>query len=109
MKHKLEKVNEWENTYECLEEVVGLIDKKEAYQIVFDDLCRCSIFNGEYDAKNGSEDYMSGVYTVMEVIATNVSDECYYSFQKTFWDNINKSKRKAGISSDRYAKLNIKK
>ena len=48
-------------------------EKKEAYNYVFDDLISNygDLFRGKYDAKNGSESFMYGIWTVMDVIAHN--------------------------------------
>lgn len=45
------------------------MDKREAYQIVLNDLLDCAMFRGHYDAKNGSPQFMYGIATVIESIA----------------------------------------
>ena len=52
------------------------MDKKtrDAFRIVFEELTRNPIFKGKYDAKNGNEHFMYGVFTVMENIAQNTID-----------------------------------
>ena len=45
------------------------MELKKAYQMVFDDLHENRMFQGHYDAVNGSPYFMSGIETVMEVIA----------------------------------------
>jgi len=44
-----------------------------AAQIVLAKLKECPLLCGKYDARNGREDYMYGISTVMEIIAN------YYS------------------------------
>jgi hypothetical protein len=68
--------------------------EKEAYKFVLQSLCECPLFMGTYDAKNGSELFMHGIASVMETIACKVSDDTYESFQKLFFENMEKSKKK---------------
>jgi len=71
------------------------MNKKEAYKIVFDDLTRNPLFMGKYDAKNGNEDFMYSIATVMEIIAINSDDtELYEWFNDKFYQNIIDSKNK---------------
>ena len=51
------------------------MEDKKAFQIVFDKLKECNLFCGKYDARNGNEDFMYGISTVMEVIAYYAGDE----------------------------------
>ena len=67
---------------------------EEAYKVVFNDLLKCNIFNGIYDAKHGNEHFMYGICCVMEVIATKVSDECHIEFLNTFYQNMIMSESK---------------
>lgn len=71
------------------------MDLKKAYQMVFSDLCRSSrMFQGYYDAINGSPYFMSGIETVMEVIANRAYDEQYAeNFADIFACNMAISKR----------------
>lgn len=71
------------------------MDKKTAYEIVFNDLMECSLFRGQYDAKHGSPDYMYGICTVMEQIAYGVSEDNYNEFSTIFTDNVIKSQERA--------------
>ena len=45
------------------------MDKKEAYQIVLNDLLECGMFRGRYDATHGSQQFMLGIATVVEFVA----------------------------------------
>jgi hypothetical protein len=79
-----------------------MIDKREAYRIVFEDLTSIDgLFTGRYDYKNGKEAFMYGISTVMESIAAHVSDECYEAFQKRFFDNMVKSEERAENTLER--------
>ena len=44
------------------------MERKEAFEIVLEELKRCSLFKGVYDAKNGNSQFMYGISTVMENI-----------------------------------------
>ena len=41
------------------------MEKAEIYKTVLKDLAECPMFLGIYDAKNGSEQFMYGISTVM--------------------------------------------
>ena len=70
-------------------------NKKEAYQIVLDDLMLCDLFRGRYDAKHGaSEHYMYGICTVMEAIACRISEKTGDAFSDIFILNMIKSEEK---------------
>lgn len=61
---------------------------RNASQIVLDKLKGCDLFCGKYDARNGKEDYMYGISTVMEVIAHYAGDE---EFEDMFLKNMQES------------------
>lgn len=64
-----------------------------AYQMVFNDLCKSRLFEGIYDATNGNEQYMGGIETVMEVIATRGYSEGFAEhFAEVFAYNMERSK-----------------
>lgn len=73
------------------------MDKTEAYKIVFEDLKKCELFTGKYDARHGSEKYMHGISIVMNVIALGVSENVYDEFDTMFINNMIESEVKAGI------------
>lgn len=52
-----------------------MADLKDAYTVVFNDLCQCPMFQGYYDAANGNRYFMYGIETVMEVIANRGYDD----------------------------------
>ena len=67
------------------------MSKQEIYKTVLKDLVKCPMFLGNYDAKNGSKQFMYGISTVMEFIAYNCGEEIYDEFEKTFFENLQKS------------------
>lgn len=69
------------------------MELKKAYQIVFNDLRECPMFQGRYDAINGNPYYMSGIETVMEVIANRGYGEDFAEeFSNEFTDNMLRSR-----------------
>ena len=69
------------------------MELKQAYQMVFDDLHENRMFQGHYDAVNGSPHFMSGIETVMEVIAYRAyGDDFAEKFSNEFCDNMLRSK-----------------
>lgn len=69
------------------------MELKEAYQMVFHDLCHCRMFLGFYDAFNGNEQYMGGIETAMEVIAQRGYNEKFAEqFAEVFAFNVERSK-----------------
>ena len=76
------------------------IKEQVAYKMVFDDLMECPLFRGEYDAENGNESFINGIWTVMEYIACNVSEDVGDKFNNEFVENMTKSKNKVKRMSD---------
>ena len=69
------------------------MDLKQAYQMVFDDLHKNRMFQGHYDAINGNSHFMSGISTVMEVIANRAYDDDFAEkFSNEFCDNMLRSR-----------------
>lgn len=70
---------------------------QDAYRIVLNDMLNsgCGLLVGEYDARNGNEQFMHGISTVMEWIAYRVSEEDYNEFNDLFIKNLIKSEQKA--------------
>ena len=69
------------------------MELKKAYQMVFSDLRECPMFQGRYDAINGNPYFMSGIETVMEVIANRGYGEDFAeNFSNEFTDNMLRSK-----------------
>lgn len=64
-----------------------------AYRMVFHDLCQSRMFQGHYDAVNGNPDFVSGIETVMEVIAQrSYGKDFAEQFSNEFYDNSLRSK-----------------
>lgn len=69
------------------------MELKKAYQMVFNDLCKCRMFLGFYDAINGNPHFMHGIETVMEVIANRAyNDDFAEQFAGVFTSNVEGSK-----------------
>ena len=65
-----------------------LMRKKKAFKIVYNELVnQCRLFTGMYDARNGDDKFMYGIETVMEVIASKVSDRTWDEFLDMFTNN----------------------
>lgn len=73
--------------------------KQDAYRIVYNDILNRDIglFLGTFDAKNGNQDFMYGIFTLMEFIAYECSEMDYEDFQEIWFENFQKSLDKAGI------------
>ena len=68
------------------------MELKEAYQIVFDDLHNCPMFQGKYDSVNGNRYFMYGIETVMEAIAERGYDNGFAgNFSRDFAKNMIRS------------------
>ena len=81
---------------------------REAYRIVLNDILNngCGMFTGNYDAKNGSADFMYGIATVMEHIAYSICDEHGDDFSNLFIKNMIASEQKAlGIKCGKCAEV----
>lgn len=69
------------------------MELKQAYQMVFNDLRKNRMFQGYYDAINGNSHFMSGIETVMEVIAYRAYDDDFAEeFFNEFTDNMLRSR-----------------
>ena len=74
------------------------MELKQAYQMVFNDLRECRMFQGHYDAANSDAQYMWGIETVMEAIAQRgYDDNSAEDFAYEFANNMRKSKIKHKI------------
>jgi hypothetical protein len=75
-------------------------ERKKAYEIVYNDLIKCGLFIGKYDARHGKADFMCGVGTVMESIASGISARHHYLFTEEWNKNIIESEEKARLWED---------
>lgn len=71
------------------------MDKTEAFKIVFEELKKCELFCGRYDAKNGNDSYMHGVSSVMESIAYRIDENVGDKFSDDFISNMILSEERA--------------
>lgn len=71
------------------------MSKEEVLKELLEEMKQIGIFNGKFDAKNGSWEFMNGVGTVMEYLAYKVSDEYGEEFEHEFSKNFAKSLDKA--------------
>lgn len=69
------------------------MNRETAFHIVLKELEKCNLFTGVYDAKNGNEDYMYGIFTVMENIAYNAGEEIGINFSEMFLNNLIESEK----------------
>ena len=70
------------------------MNKREAFEIVYNELIKNPLLQGNYDAKNGNEHFMYGICTVMEAIANNVSEEKYDEYSTLWVNNMTKSEER---------------
>ena len=78
-------------------EVIKMADTtREAYRVVLNDILNngCGMFAGNYDASNGSAEFMHGILAVMEYIAYNICDEQGDDFSNMFIKNMIASEQK---------------
>lgn len=73
------------------------MDKKEAYEIVYNDLIAANLFRGNYDARHGNISFMNGIACVMEVIADSAGKQ--EEFSDIFYKNLAESEKKAKTKS----------
>lgn len=69
--------------------------RKRAFKKVLKELSKLNLLVGIYDAKNGKEDFMYGIETVMELIASEVGVKTYEEFSNKFLDNLIASENRA--------------
>jgi hypothetical protein len=67
--------------------------KKLAFKIVLAELRKIEMFSGHYDALNGNDHFMNGIWTVMEVIADRAGE--YNEFEGQFLQAMIESQDKA--------------
>ena len=61
---------------------------ENAYKTVLNDLIKCNMFIGHFDASNGNRQFMRGICTVMEFIAIQAGFE---NFTELFYHNMEES------------------
>ena len=68
--------------------------EREAAKIVLEKLKEVPMFCGKYDAKNSKNDWIYGVWAVMEMIAYMISEEAGEDFNDMFSNNMEASMEK---------------
>ena len=71
--------------------------EKETLKNIFEELKKCELFIGKYDARNGDKNFMYGVSSVMECLAYMIDGKYGDDFSKEFIENILTSEEKANI------------
>ena len=79
--------------------IIQLI-KSIPYRIVLKDLMKIKLFTGIYDAQNGTDTFMYGICTVMEVIAYNVGTKTADDFGTMFDKNMTDSEARLETAKD---------
>ena len=69
-------------------------EKAVLKKILSDTMEGCAVFRGEYDAKNGKEDFMYGVGSLLEYLAYSVSNHFGKKVENKFIKNMIKSEKK---------------
>lgn len=71
--------------------------KQEAYNIVYNDIINrgVGLFCGRFDAAHGSHEFMYGIFTVMEFVSFESSEQDYEKFQEIWCTNFQESIDKA--------------
>ena len=72
-----------------------MTNKQKTLKEVLEEMRQIGIFNGTFDAKNGSWEFMHGVACVMEYLAGRVSEEYLEKFSEEFYKNMEKGIDKA--------------
>ena len=68
-------------------------EEKKVVQKVVSGMAECDLFCGRYDVKNGSAEFMYGIFTVMEYLTCLVSDDYGAEFEEIFLKNMIKSEK----------------
>lgn len=68
-------------------------NERETLKKIIEEMRKCGLFAGKFDAKNGKVNFMYGIETVMEYLTMLVSEEYHDEFEKEFIDNFKKSLR----------------
>lgn len=71
--------------------------EKATLENIFEELKKCDLFIGKYDAKNGNKHYMYGVNSVMECLAYMIDEKYGNDFSHEFFENMLTSEEEADI------------
>lgn len=72
--------------------------KRLAFRIVLSELSKIRLFRGHYDAVNGNDHFINGIWTVMELIADRADK--YDEFGDLFFQNVIESQARAEGAED---------
>lgn len=72
-------------------------EEKKVIKKLIKDLQEYSVLQGKYDAKHGSEKYMHGVSTVLELAAYRVGEEYANELMNKFYSEMIESKKRWNI------------
>jgi len=62
--------------------------REEMIKELIEEMSECGLFIGKYDAKNGNQNFMYGIQTVMEYLSYEVSEEYGDNFSAMFLKNM---------------------
>ena len=68
--------------------------REDIIKDLIEEMSKCGLFIGKYDARNGNENFMHGINTVMEYLAYEVSREYGDNFSDMFIKNMIDSENK---------------
>lgn len=71
--------------------------ERKTLKNIFEELKKCNLFVGKYDARNGDEHFMYGVSSVMECLAYMIDEKYANDFSHEFFENMLTSEEKADI------------
>lgn len=68
-------------------------NEREVLKKIIENMRKCGLFVGKFDAKNGNIGFMYGIETVMEYLTSLISEEYCDEYQKEFINNFGRSLR----------------
>lgn len=68
-------------------------NEREILKKIVENMRKCGLFAGKFDAKNGNVNFMYGIETVMEYLTGLISEEYCNEYQKEFINNFERSLR----------------
>lgn len=95
LKKDLEDIEKLYQAYKEQADIFSKPFREGMFKYVLEELKRCNIFIGIYDAKNGNSHFMNGISTVMEYIALEAGE--HDEFYNEFLNNMIKSEEKINI------------
>lgn len=71
--------------------------EKATLKNIFEELKKCDLFVGKYDARRGNENFMFGISSVMECLAYMIDEKYGDDFSHEFNENMLTSEEKVDI------------